>query len=65
MTRTQQDWAARRRGELARDHRPRRVSAAIDTQRRLNAQPSRGTRTKADSVGPSDPRYAYLTRTYD
>jgi hypothetical protein len=65
MTRTQRDWAARRRGELAGDHGSRRVSSAMDAQRRLKARPARGTRTKADPVGPSDPRYAYLTRTYN
>jgi hypothetical protein len=64
-TRTQRDRAVRRRGELARDHGSRRVSAAIDAQRRLNARPPRGTRTKADAAGPSSSRYAYLTRTYD
>ena len=62
MTRTERDWAARRRGELARDHGSERVSAAIDAQRRLNA---RGTRSKPDRVAPSDPRYSYMTRTYN
>lgn len=65
VTRTEQDRAARRRGELARDRGSRRVSSAIDAQRRLHARRERGTPTKADPVGPSDPRYAYLTRTYD
>lgn len=65
MMRTEHDQAARRRGELARDRRSRRVFAAIDAQRRLNARPARATRTKAYPFGPSDPRYGYLTRTYD
>ena len=65
MTRTEQNWAARRRGELARDRGSRRVSSAIDAQRRMNTRPARGTRTKADPFGPIDPRYAYLTRTHD
>ena len=65
MTRIEQGRAARRRGELARDRGSRRVSSVIDAQRRLNTRPARGAPTKADPVGPSDPRYAYLTRTYD
>jgi hypothetical protein len=65
MTRTEHHHAARRRGELARDRGSRRVSSAIDAQRRLNPRPARGTPTKADSVGPSDPRSGYPTRTYD
>ena len=63
MTRTEHDRAARRRGELARDHASRRVLLAIDAQRRLTA--ARDNRVKPDPVGPSDPRYAYLTRTHD
>ena len=65
LTRTEHDRAALRRGELARDHRSRRVPSAIDAQRRLTVRPARNTRNKADPVGPSHPRYAYLTRTYD
>ena len=65
MTHTEHDRAARRRGELARDHGSRRVPLAIDAQRRLTVQSARDNRTKRDPVGPSDPRYAYLTRTYD
>jgi len=42
-----------------------RVSSAIDAQRRLNARRADGTGTKADPFGPSDPRYAYLTRSHD
>ena len=65
MTRTEHDRAARRRGELARDHGSRRVRLAIDAQRRLTARSARDNRIKPDPVGPSDPRYAYLTRTHD
>ena len=65
MMLTEHDRAARRRGELARDRRSRRVFSAIDAQRRLNARPARAARTKAYPFGPSDPRYGYLTRTYD
>jgi hypothetical protein len=64
MTRTQKDRAARKR-ELARDHGSRRVSSAIDAQRRLNTLRSRATRTKAYRFDPSDSCYGYLTRTYD
>jgi hypothetical protein len=63
MTRTDHDWAARRREELARDRGSRRVSSAIDARRRLTARATRHVRT--NPLGPSDPRYAYLTRTYD
>jgi hypothetical protein len=63
MTRIEQGRAARRRGELARDRGSRRVSSAIDAQRRLTARPARNTRTTADPLGPRDPRYAYRERT--
>jgi hypothetical protein len=65
MKRAEHDRAVRWRGELARDRGPRRVSSVIDAQRRLTAQMARDARTEADPFGPSDPRYAYLTRTYD
>jgi len=42
----------------------RRVSAAIDAQRRLNVRRADGTRGKAAPGGLSDPRYAHLTRSY-
>ena len=65
MTRMRQDLAARRRGELNRDRGSRQLSSAIDAQRHLNARRADSTRAKAHAVGPSDPRYAYLTRSYD
>ena len=65
MTHTEHDRAARRRGELARDHGSRRVPLAIGAQRRLTARSAREERTKPDPAGPIDPRYAYLTRTHD
>jgi hypothetical protein len=65
MTLTGQDLAALRRGELNRDRGLRRLSEAIDAQRRLNARRADATRAKAHPVGPSDPRHAYLTRSYD
>jgi hypothetical protein len=65
MTPRRQDWAARRRGELNRARIDRRPLPAIDAQQGLSAQRADGTRTKAGAVGPSDPRYAYLTRSHD
>lgn len=65
MTPTDHNRAARRRGELTRDRGSRRLSSAIDAQRRLNTRRADGPRTKADAVGPNDRRYAYLTRSYD
>ena len=70
MTRTEHNRAARRRGVLTRDRGSRQLSAAsdaapIDARRRLNARGTDGTPTKADPFGPSDPRYAYLTRAHD
>jgi hypothetical protein len=65
MTQTEHDLAARSGGELIRDRGSRRRSSAIDAQRRLNARRADGTRTKAEPFGPSDPRYAQLTRAHD
>jgi hypothetical protein len=65
MTHIENGRAARRRGELARDHGSRRVPLVIDAQRRLTARSARDNRTKPDPAGPSDRRYAYLTRTHD
>lgn len=65
MTQKGHDMAARRRGELNRDHRSLRLSPAIDTKRRLNARRADGTRTKADPFGPGDPRHEHLARSYD
>jgi hypothetical protein len=65
MTRTEHDLAARRQGELARDRGSRRLSSAVDAQRRLNGRRADGDRTKADSFGPSDPSYTHLTRAHD
>jgi hypothetical protein len=38
---------------------------AVDGRRRLTAQRRRPTGTSASRFGPSDPRYDYLSRTYD
>jgi hypothetical protein len=65
MTHTKNNRASRRRGELMRDRGSRRISFAIEVKRRLNAQRPDVTRTRADSVGPRDPRYAHPTRTHD
>jgi hypothetical protein len=65
MPRTTRDLPERRRGELNPDHTNHQVSSAIDAQLRLNARQADSTRTRADPVGPSDPRYAYLTRAHD
>jgi len=65
MTRTEQNWAAGRRGERNRDRTIHQVSSAIDARRRLNARRADGPRTKPHPIGPGDPRYAYLARSYD
>jgi len=65
MTRTEHNSAARRRGELTRDRGSRRLSPAIDAQRRLNVRPADRTTTNAEAFGPNDRRYAYPTRSYD
>ena len=65
MTSRRQDWAARRRGELHRERGFRRLSPALNAQRRLiDARPD-GAWTKAGPLGLSDPRYAYLTRSHE
>ena len=64
MTRTEQNWAARRRREVNRD-RESRLLHAVDAQRRPNTRRADSTRTKADPFGPSDRRYAYLTQSHD
>jgi hypothetical protein len=65
MTRTEHYSAARRRGELTGDRGSRRLSPAIDAQRRLNTRRADGTPINADRFGPNDRRYAYATRSYD
>jgi hypothetical protein len=65
MTRRTRDLPKRTRGEPNRDRTIQRVSSAIDAQRLPNALRAVGTGTKAEPAGPSDPRYAYLTRAYD
>lgn len=62
MTRTEHNWAARRRGELTGDRGSRRLSPAIDTQRRLNARHADAPPTDPDPFSENDRRYAYRTR---
>ena len=63
MTLRRVDLAVRGRGES--DRGSRRLSQAVDAQRRLNTRRADSTRTKADPLGPSDPGYADLTGSYD
>jgi hypothetical protein len=65
MTRTEESIAARRRGEQNRDRGSRRLSHVVDARRRLNAQRADNARTRADPLGPRDPRYAYLAQSHD
>ena len=62
---TERNLARRRGGEEDRERRSRRVSQAVDAQRRLNMRRADDTRTTAPPVGPRDPRYAYLTDSHD
>ena len=55
MTLMRQDSAARKRGELKRNVGSRRVSSAIDAQRRLNTRRANGTPTTADPFGRAIP----------
>jgi hypothetical protein len=65
MARRTCDLPERRLGELERNVGSQRLSSAIDAQGSLNARRADGSRTKADPVGLSDPRYAHLKRSYD
>lgn len=65
MTTKTQDWAARTRRELDRDRDSRRRSESIAARRSLNARRTDRAGIKADRFGPDDPRFAYLTRTFD
>ena len=50
MTSRSQDWAARRRGELNRERGSRRLSPALNAQRRLTDGQPGGAWTKAGSA---------------
>jgi len=65
MTSNTQDWAARSRRKLDRARASRRRSEAIAARRGLNARETDRVGVKADAFAPSDPRFAYLTRSYD
>ncbi|MFL5861798.1 MAG: hypothetical protein ACJ780_13625 [Solirubrobacteraceae bacterium] len=65
MAGTKRNDLARKRGELSHDGVGRRLSPAIDARRRLNADRRGGGASRASRVGPRDPRYDYLTRSYD
>jgi hypothetical protein len=62
MTRAESTSAARRRRELNRDGGSRRISQAIDAQRRLSARRADSTRTKANPFDPSDPGHEYVAQ---
>jgi hypothetical protein len=55
MTRNTGERPATSRGELTPGRGPRRLWPAIDARRRLNARPTDGIRTKADSLKRDDP----------
>jgi hypothetical protein len=65
MTRTEHSRALQRRAELTHDRGPRQLEPAIDARRRLNTRRSDSTRTNQDPHGPSELRYACLTRSHD
>jgi hypothetical protein len=65
MASSVRDRAARRRGELGRDGVERRLSPAIDAQRRLNAHRPSRVWISESGAGGSSPRYAHLTRSHD
>ena len=56
---------ADRGAEFSRDRVGRQLSQAVDARRRLTAQRRSPTGTSASRFGPSDPRYDYLSRSYD
>ena len=65
-TSTPSDIAGADRGaEFSRDRVGRQLSQAVDARRRLTAQRRGPTGTSASRFGPSDPRYDYLSRSYD
>jgi hypothetical protein len=63
MTRAELNAAARRRGEL--DRGSRRISQAVDAQRRLNAWRADSTRIKAVPFGSSDRRHEQVAQAHD
>ena len=65
MTSTKRVDAARKRGESSRDQVRRRLSPAIDAQRRLNVRRAGAAGIGVRYGGPRDPRYEYLKHMHD
>ena len=65
MTNNTQNGAPHGRRERDRDRDSRQRSEAIGAGRSFNARRTDRAGIKADRFGPGDPRYAYLTRTFD
>jgi len=66
MTDKTQDGAVRRRPEVSGDGGSSTRSPVIDTdQSRRRADGAAGIGTETHWHGPSDPRFAYLTRSFD
>ena len=65
MTRTRQDFAARRRGELHRERASRRLLPALNAHRSLSARTVNNSMIAARVRGRIDTRYAYLTQQHD
>lgn len=64
MTRTEDNQAARRRGEWARERGSRAFDRAVHARRRFDAPQADRSNTKAARHGPSA-TYAYLTQSHD
>jgi len=66
MTHTTSDRAVRRRPRVGGDHGSSTRSPVIGTDRsRQSAHRAGGMATDIDPHGPSDPHFAYLTRSFD
>jgi hypothetical protein len=65
MTRTTQDSAARRRGELHRERGSRRLVPALNARRSFSPRSAANQLIEARVPDRSDYRYAYLTQQHD
>lgn len=65
MTSLKRDDVERKRRELGRDGVGRRLSPAIDARQPLSAKRLGRARNSASPFGPRDPRFDYLTHSYD
>jgi hypothetical protein len=65
MTRNDEGWSTRRQSAFDRMHGPRRLSAAIDARRRIDARQAVGSPVRVDRIGPIDARFGYLTLSHD